>query len=525
MAIDPKYTILPLDEDYFEIDANSRKITVPEAFRKNGIAVKGDQVAEILYFRINRYFDFTDLDTTTIVIQWETADQTNVSGIWVKDIESDPDYLIFGWPLDDQITQTPGLVRFSVRFVQWDDKKEKIIYSLSTLEAQAMINNALDLSDLTFTSEVNDMIKNRVQNTEYQGVGPIPVSPVFTLDLTNEKKDLINGKYPLKVQAISEDTGTISYSWRKYSVLDTANIDEAAIIGSPVIHGGYEYKNISRDTEGNRLETVPVINGPYFVQDENDNTKYVIDGSIKAGEAMPENKDIFEQYGKYEADTIGQYWAVASNSRGLKHTDKLSSKFIIIPGPSKVGYKLKEDKLIKIMEADEFKGTISYELSPVESDIVSCQWYKNNEVCNGQNTATLEIYGDDNYTDVQGNYFLEIKSERNGGEEFTKTPSIFISYPALKPQIRLSATQIFVNDIITVSTTFEKDYQKNNEITYKWIKVEQDGETDADNTMIEAIEGYDNQFKIIKAGVYKCEVTNTYNGQVKTDISDRISCN
>ena len=42
MAIDPKYTILPLDEDYFEIDANSRKITVPEAFRKNGIAVKGD---------------------------------------------------------------------------------------------------------------------------------------------------------------------------------------------------------------------------------------------------------------------------------------------------------------------------------------------------------------------------------------------------------------------------------------------------------------------------------------------------
>lgn len=29
MAIDPKYTILPLDEDYFEIDANSRKITVP----------------------------------------------------------------------------------------------------------------------------------------------------------------------------------------------------------------------------------------------------------------------------------------------------------------------------------------------------------------------------------------------------------------------------------------------------------------------------------------------------------------
>jgi hypothetical protein len=34
-----KYTILPLDEEHFEIDTNTRMIKVPEAFRKNGIAV------------------------------------------------------------------------------------------------------------------------------------------------------------------------------------------------------------------------------------------------------------------------------------------------------------------------------------------------------------------------------------------------------------------------------------------------------------------------------------------------------
>jgi hypothetical protein len=34
-----RYTILPLDEEHFKIDANSRMIQIPEAFRKNGIAV------------------------------------------------------------------------------------------------------------------------------------------------------------------------------------------------------------------------------------------------------------------------------------------------------------------------------------------------------------------------------------------------------------------------------------------------------------------------------------------------------
>ena len=34
-----RYTILPLDEEHFEIDANSRMIKIPDAFKKNGIAV------------------------------------------------------------------------------------------------------------------------------------------------------------------------------------------------------------------------------------------------------------------------------------------------------------------------------------------------------------------------------------------------------------------------------------------------------------------------------------------------------
>ena len=63
-----RYAILPVDEELFEIDANSRMITVPKNFRQNGIGVIGDQMAEVVYFKIPRYHDFTDLNTTEIYI-------------------------------------------------------------------------------------------------------------------------------------------------------------------------------------------------------------------------------------------------------------------------------------------------------------------------------------------------------------------------------------------------------------------------------------------------------------------------
>ena len=77
--IDLKYTILPLDEETFDIDANSRKITIPNSF-KSGVGVQGDQVAEIIYFKINRYFDATDLNTQNIYrvgkCQWRQDKET-----------------------------------------------------------------------------------------------------------------------------------------------------------------------------------------------------------------------------------------------------------------------------------------------------------------------------------------------------------------------------------------------------------------------------------------------------------------
>jgi hypothetical protein len=69
-AQDPIYLILPQgeEEELFKIDANKRSITVPDSFKNNGIGVAGDEIAEILYFSIDRYFDTADLFDKEIFI-------------------------------------------------------------------------------------------------------------------------------------------------------------------------------------------------------------------------------------------------------------------------------------------------------------------------------------------------------------------------------------------------------------------------------------------------------------------------
>ena len=57
---DPYFLILPIDEGLFKINANTREIETPDAF-KLGVGVQGDELAEIVYFSIDRYFDTTDL--------------------------------------------------------------------------------------------------------------------------------------------------------------------------------------------------------------------------------------------------------------------------------------------------------------------------------------------------------------------------------------------------------------------------------------------------------------------------------
>ncbi len=193
--ISPKYVRLPLyeegheDEEIFEIDANARSIKIPASFSRNGIGVVSDQFAEILWFKINRYFDIKDFgkasDTEVlddgdlhILIQWEAPDGTKgASFAFAIDKDTDPDYIYFGWAITaDHLTAKAGNIRFAVRIMQYDELDGKISYSFATQAAAVAVKGNLDF-DLTekgiVIEEVADKISSRLMG------GQIAHCPVF----------------------------------------------------------------------------------------------------------------------------------------------------------------------------------------------------------------------------------------------------------------------------------------------------------------------------------------------------------
>ena len=316
-----KYTMLPLDESHFEINANTRAILIPNEFKKNGVAVQGDDLAEVVYFKVDRYFDAMDFNNTTIYIEWETPKDKDhpavkgVSDIYIKDIESEPGKLIFGWALSDAITRVAGPLKFSVRFLQWEE--QKISYSFSTLVAQATIHPSLDL-DLEeggfVPDNVNDRLLERIEASEVVGGAkaaiPYYLQNLEILDSYDIEDNHTDGTYKLYAVATSDDTGAISYIWKR-SDLDENNISDGAWITVD-------------DSSNTEMVLVDIVALDYKLEQghryhiaNGDGTYKLYDLSYDLKEAYGYNIDsipeIYEEKAFFVVEKYGQYKVEARN--------------------------------------------------------------------------------------------------------------------------------------------------------------------------------------------------------------------
>ena len=107
-AVDKKFLRLPLDEPMFEINANTRKIEIPAEFKSNGLSVQGDHLAETVFFSIDRYFDYTDLSDTDILINWKMGSETGKTRYFILSKDIIPGSLVFGWPISKIVTEKSG---------------------------------------------------------------------------------------------------------------------------------------------------------------------------------------------------------------------------------------------------------------------------------------------------------------------------------------------------------------------------------------------------------------------------------
>lgn len=546
--IDPKFLVLPNDEGYFEIDANSRKINIPSRFASYGAGVQGDEVAEIIYFSIDRYFDIHDLYDKEILIQWENAAPIPDKGLSVtinKTLQIIPNKVVFGWPLTEEITQYPGKIKFSVRFFDRkestpEDPQEYLLYSFSTLTSEIKINNGLDFDiDASETLpyilvDKNDQIYNHIRNSVNANPLYRAKTPIFELDLpsmTNMTQDENGDWYALlKANVYYDDeddgkgVGVTKYTWR-YKNKQDIWVDNIA---------DQPYYEISGDKTPQ--------NDTYYVRNE-DGTYSIL--NIVPGEPFPPIDEygapitLYEQVASYKAKAPGTYIVTATNIYGRGNESFKHSTSCKIPTAQEATFTIDADNnynyILAVNEEGEVTetGKIAIIVHTNDGGILTSSWVRNNNNTpstaegfdNGPSSIGEQI-GDDQIMTLtvppeeDMYYFVKTTNRKNNDEIISYSNGIRVT----KPAERVSNLSYYIKGIIKtpednrIAVRFTPDMTlkvepigviKHDEFEYAWKKKDYDG----DNVIWQVAPNSSNssEYTPLEAGEYRCWVYNIYN--------------
>lgn len=497
---DPLYFILPIDEPTFNIEANSRSIKVPDEFSKNGrgVSVKGDEIAETIYFTIDRYFDTTDFYDKNLkaIVQWQNANgDKNISATTAKAVIEDQSEgtvkVIFGWPLSREITEYPGNVTFSVRFyntLKDENDTEYLEYSFSTLNAVVKINPSLDLDviDGGFdTVDKNWLIYKRLRNSlpadiNLQAIQPIidwfvpEVGTEADLNSNNILVVQMKATYPSGTNASRIDRQKYTLMREDYNGLTTvvsAFTDEGVF--------GEDYV-VTNDKAMNTTE----IYYYYKTEDAEKPDPY-------EDTDWPTDITLYEKVYTYEVDTAGKYYVIVTNYLGESNFSEITS--------GKFEVKLPTQPIIHANSDNDYYGILE---ENVDSDGVGigtfgpCEislnaedtdggiplvynWYKADNA-EGSNPVTLVENSPNNSYEAEeeGYYFLEAVNKRNNSIATTKSDPIRVTYPAGAPELTYIAYNRFemtpeelVEGMAAGSTLTIKPFSSRaDSYEYRWYK-------------------------------------------------------
>ena len=361
---DPVFTMIPSDEEPFVIDANARTISIPAAFNKCA-GVVGDDMCEIVTFTVDRYFDYVDLATAQICVQWSTTEGEGISHIGLRDLETVPGKIRFGWPLTKEMTKKAGPVTFAVRFFMKDADTDKFVYLLNTLSTTIAIrptlilqNPGMDATDVT--SLFGQFVQNST-NPTYPDPAPVYFNNNPGLNLLPQAKIDENDQLIMRAQAVVSDNGHINYNWYfkenakpnddivAYNK-ETTYDENAKYYFYNIVTGKYEeaWPNEMNFAEGTYYtkytlvgEKITAANTDYEIREvyEPIDTPVARVGSeqyfvkVSAEDEpdaydlwteleLPQNKQLYERYTELEIvpegspDITGLYWVGASNYVG-----------------------------------------------------------------------------------------------------------------------------------------------------------------------------------------------------------------
>lgn len=352
-----KYLMLPLDEDPLEVDANTRTITVPANFKKSGVGVQGDIIAETLFLRIDRFFDYMDFLDAEAYVQWKLPDgKEGASIITHKDYESEHSLgkLILVWPLTGAVTEQTGNLQFSLRFIRRSGNE--IVYSWNSLPCTISIKSALK-ADMDYADyDVADaLFLTAIKDSSHTSKGDDVTPPEFTADagfgFTQSAVDHLLAKANgvqdansmlMEAAAFITDQGRLTYEW-EYRSLDgqTVYTGGALEVGDD-IKAGVAYR-LTEDEAAIKNKTYYKKNGNVYVEYD------VQDFADDKGKGIIYERYAFCRIANGDDRVTGLYTLTAVHKLGFDSEKKSIS--VKIPGPEKLDF-TKGDK----DENDNFLG-------------------------------------------------------------------------------------------------------------------------------------------------------------------------
>lgn len=547
-----KFLMLPLDEPVFEIDANKREITVPSEFKKNGISVQGDEIAESLIFKINRFFDYSDLNEMVCQIQWQNADkEEGISNAFVVDASRSADYLYIMWPLTEEITKAAGTIKFSVRFYKVSGSE--LVYSFSTKIAQATINQGHDYPVESWTGAIDDASRsfmNSIANSKNTAADEAN-TPYFILDLDSMSPgatagaenadfndgtvleayidDVDNPVQVLKVQAATTDTGIIGYEWM-YADEHPRTIEQFGGVKNYYLVPEIVYAPTADGIN-------PVANKIYYKEDASSSTGY---SQVDFNEAKQNGIAVYEKYsivrvrneqlgrGTFADEpsvlqhVVGLYHANAINNKG-DNSSRKESLYISFPSPKVLDFAENGDlEPNYFLNASTQNGAIS--VIPVIDEHGAKATY---EWCySTTRTGTFQpIFGPTSNLSTDGlalnadgselsisnrpGYYKVIVTSTRNYDTIKKESSICKVTNALQAPFITSPTEDVTMSTLYGPVTFEIEVANMNSdlisegLTYQWFAW-----LDGEPTAIEGATDATYTVPLRDVGAYYCEVTN-----------------
>lgn len=165
----PSIQNLPNLGTIYDIDLNERKVNAPAV-----LSVSRDHKSGVVYFQVDRFYDYMDLTETICLIQYfppgqnkeEKIAHTYIVPFFDTISHSDKGKIIFPWVVGGAATQAEGEIQFAIRFykIHFEEGKATLVYNLNTTPAVSKILYGLEADDEAMRLEYDTPIASAYES-------------------------------------------------------------------------------------------------------------------------------------------------------------------------------------------------------------------------------------------------------------------------------------------------------------------------------------------------------------------------